>query len=193
MTADETAVVLVVDDEESVAEVFELWLADEYDVRVATSGEDAMAELDEDVDVVLLDRRMPGLSGDEVLLRIREQGSSARVAMVTAVDPDLDILSMEFDDYLTKPIAKEELHETVERLLELADFDDRSQEHFALAQKLATIESELPESELEASEEYLALRTRLDDLRDEIDDLFAGMDDDASVRLFRDLDRDSDQ
>lgn len=191
MTDEAPPTVLVVDDEESVAEVFALWLEEDYDVRVATEGAAALEALDDEVRVVLLDRRMPGLSGDEVLERIRERGHGARVAMVTAVDPDLDILEMEFDDYLTKPVSKEGLHETVERLLALNDYDDRAQQHFALAQKLVTIEEEKPRAELQASEEYTLLRSRMDDIREEMDDLVAQMDEHASARLFRGLKSDS--
>lgn len=190
MTREDDAVVLVVDDEESVARVFALWLEDDYHVRVATSGAEAIDCLDDDVDVVLLDRRMPDLSGDEVLTELRERDSKARVAMVTAVDPDFDILTMEFDDYLTKPVDRDELHETVERLLGLADYDERSREHFALATRLATIQAEKSEAELEANEEYLSMRKQVDAIRDEMDELFAEMDERSSTRLFRDLDRD---
>ena len=110
MPEDDAAVVLVVDDEEEVAEVFSLWLRDVYETRVATGGEAALEAVD-GVDLVLLDRRMPDLSGDETLARMRERGYDGPVAMVTAVDPDFDIVEMAFDDYLVKPISKEELQE----------------------------------------------------------------------------------
>ena len=60
-------VVLVVDDDEDLADTCEYWLRDDYDVRVAYGGEDALNQIDETGDVVLLDRRMPKLSGDAVL------------------------------------------------------------------------------------------------------------------------------
>jgi len=59
--------------------------------------------IDETVDVVLLDRMMPGMSGQEVLAAIRERGLDCRVAMVTAVDADFDVIEMGFDEYLGKP------------------------------------------------------------------------------------------
>ena len=189
MTAEDRAVVLVVDDEENVAEVFALWLEEDYEVRVALSGEEAMATLDDGVDAVLLDRRMPGLSGDDVLEKMRGQGLRIPVAMVTAVDPDFDILEMAFDDYLTKPVSKEELKTTIERLLTLSDYDVRAQQHFALAQKLATVESEKSEAELDDSEEYQTMREQMRDLQDEMDALVAGMDERASTLLFKGLDR----
>lgn len=193
MTEEDGALVLVVDDEESVAEVFALWLDDAYRTRIANDGESALAAMDNDVDAVLLDRRMPGLSGDDVLAEMRDRGFEAPVAMVTAVDPDIDILDMAFDDYLTKPVSKEELHETVERLLSLSGYDSKAQEHFALAKKLGTLEAEKSTDELESSEEYREMRDRLEDLRDEMDDLFAGMDERASSVLLRGLDSDAEE
>lgn len=112
---EDPATVLLVDDEESVLETYELYLETEgYDVLTADNGGEALVELDGDVDVLLLDRRMPGMSGDEVLEHVRDWELDCRVAMITAVDPDSDIVEMAFDDYLTKPISKDELLDTVE-------------------------------------------------------------------------------
>ena len=191
MSDEGVEVVLVVDDEAEVAEVFAIWLQDEYETRVATSGAAALEALD-DVDVVLLDRRMPELSGDETLARMRERGFDGPVAMVTAVDPDFDIVDMEFDDYLVKPVSKEDLHETVERLGSIGAYDERTQDQFALARKLATLEVEKSESELESSEEYAALRSQFEEAQGTLDDAFADMDERARTALFKDLQGDRD-
>ena len=90
--------VLIVDDEERVADTYDLRLRDDYDTRVAYDGETALELVDEDTDVVLLDRRMPELSGDEVLEEIRNRGLDVRVVLLTAVDPDFEIVEMECDD-----------------------------------------------------------------------------------------------
>jgi len=60
--------------------------------------------MDDEVDAVLLDRRMPDVHGDEVLARLREEGCDCPVIMTTAVDPGMDILEMDFEDYLCKPV-----------------------------------------------------------------------------------------
>ncbi|HKJ58947.1 MAG TPA: response regulator [Halobacteriales archaeon] len=192
MPEDDAAVVLVVDDEEEVAEVFSLWLRDEYETRVATGGEAALEAID-GVDLVLLDRRMPDLSGDETLARMRERGYDGPVAMVTAVDPDFDIVEMAFDDYLVKPISKEELQETVERLLSVQSYDEQTQDQFALARKLAALEVEKDESELEASEEYATLRRQFEDGQGALDEAFAQMDEQAKTALLKDLGGDRDE
>jgi len=113
---DASPVVLVVDDETDLADSDASLLGDDYDVRVAYGGEAALQADDESVAVVLLDRRMPGFSGDEVVERIRERPGQALVAMVTAVDPDFDVVGMGFDDYVTTPVTREELVATVESL-----------------------------------------------------------------------------
>jgi DNA-binding response OmpR family regulator len=170
MTREESApTVLIVDDEVNITELFSAWLEDSYDVRTATGGEEALEKLTEDVDVVLLDRRMPGLSGDEVLEVIREETPDCRVAMVTAVEPDFDVIEMGFDDYLTKPINREDLEGVIETLLERQEYDERMQEYFALTSKKATLEAAKPTSELEASEEYQTLVSEVEALESELD------------------------
>jgi len=171
-------VVLIVEDEPDVAETYNLWLADEYEVRMAQSGDEGLAELDETVDVVLLDRMMPGLSGDKVLERIRERGLDCRVAMVTAVEPDFDILEMGFDAYLCKPIRSEQLHETVENLLKRSQYDDLLQEYYSLVEKQATLEATKSTAELADNEAYVDLRDRVDDLETHLGDTLGGIDDD---------------
>lgn len=162
---------LAVDDEELILETYSIWLEDEYDLRTAGSGEVALEALDDDVDVVLLDRLMPGLSGDEVLDRIREREADARVALVTAVEPDFETVELPFDAYLTKALEREEVVDTIETLLDRAALDDVRREHHAVAEKLATLESRKSRTELETSETYQQLVTRLERLESELDDV----------------------
>jgi DNA-binding response OmpR family regulator len=156
--------VLVVDDDQDVADLFELRLRDRYETTVVYGGDAALEAMDETVDAVLLDRRMPDRHGDDVLATIRERGYDVPVVMTTAVDPDLNILEMEFDDYLCKPILEETLVETLETLVaterdpDLADF-------FGLLSKLAVLEEEKTAAELDADDRYQAMRRRANALR----------------------------
>jgi DNA-binding response OmpR family regulator len=182
MTGDSEAVtVVVVDDEEDVADLYTTWLSIEYDVRTAYDGDEALERVDETVDVVLLDRQMPGKSGDEVLDRIDERGVDCRVVMVTAVDPDFDIVEMPFDDYLTKPVTREELDGKVEEMLTRDSYDERMQEYFAAASKKATLESERNPAELDAHEEYHEVSQRVENLRQEATESVEGFDDFEAV------------
>jgi len=161
MNVSDRPTVLVVDDEEAYVEAFARWLDGDYDVRTATNGEDAFQQLDEAVDVILLDRRMPGLSGDEVLSEVRARDIDCQVAMVTAVEPGFDIVEMGFDDYVIKPVSQEDLTTLVESLLRRATFDEQFRECFALASKIAALEANREPRELEQSEEYAELCRRL--------------------------------
>jgi DNA-binding response OmpR family regulator len=154
-------VVLLVEDEPGVAEIYEYWLSDNYEVRWADTGEEALDVLGPDVDVVLLDRMLPGMSGSEVLGEIRKQEAECRVAMVSAVDPGFDVVEMGFDEYITKPPSREELTETVDRLLERASLNDEFQEYYSLVAQRSALESEFSREELKERDAYTDLVERI--------------------------------
>jgi len=184
----EPPLVLVVEDERDLADLYATWLRGEYRVRVAYGGREAVEKLDDEVDIALLDRRMPDLSGDETLQAIREEGVGCRVAMVTAVEPDFDIVAMGFDDYLVKPVSREALTETVENLLLRNTYDEGIQELFALASKKALLESEKDPATLDANEEYQELSERVAELRADLDETVASFEDDHDIEaMYRDL------
>ncbi|WP_259517231.1 response regulator [Halanaeroarchaeum sp. HSR-CO] len=179
--------ILVVDDERDLADLYKAWLTDEFDVRVAYDGESALEQLDDGIDVVLLDRRMPTLSGDEVLDTIRERSIDCRVAMVTAVEPDVDIVELGFDDYLQKPVDREQLVDTVNRLVRRSEYDQRLQEYFTAVRKRSLLDERLAPGERDASEEYRTLQAQLDDLEADIDTVSMELDEADFETLFRQL------
>jgi len=181
---DAETTVLVVDDEEGLADLYGIWLRDRYTVETAYDGDAAIDALDEHVDVVLLDRQMPGVSGDDVLEAIRERGLGCRVAMVTAVEPELDIVDLGFDDYLRKPVDRETLRATVDRLLRRSAYDDTVQEYFAAARKHALL-AESNDPTVTDAEEFETLETRLGELRDRLDDVVGDFDNEDYEVLFR--------
>jgi DNA-binding response OmpR family regulator len=189
MSTSDTNTVLVVDDESEVADAYALRLRREYDIRTAYGGEAALEAIDDDVAVMLLDRRMP-TSGDEVLATVRERGLDTRVVMVTAVtDPEFDIVEMPFDDYLCKPVDSDDLFAAIEQQLEAATYDDSVEEFFSVSSKLGVLEAEKTAEELANSEEYQRLQARADELRDDADDQVEAFDD--MVSAFNDIDRGS--
>ena len=186
---DAAATVLVVEDERDLADMYVEWLEADYDVRVAYEGEAAIEAVDGDVDVVLLDRLMPGISGDEVLADIEAQGYDPWVAMITAVEPDFDVLAMGFDDYLVKPVFADDVRSTVENLLSRSAYDDRLQRYFALVSKRAALEEYRSADELESNGEYVELTEEIKELRAQLDEMTAEFDDDEFEAVFRAMDR----
>ena len=180
--------VLVVDDESRLADLFAAWLGTDRPVATAYNGEEALEKMSDSVEVVLLDRRMPGLSGDEVLQEIRNEGYDCRVVMVTAADPDFDIIEMGFDDYLVKPVSKDELLGMVADVSTRSNYKSDIQEYYALVSKKALLESEKAERELADHEEYQELRDRVETLREQVDESVSSMSShDDFVGAFQDL------
>jgi len=190
MTEPDQPTVLVVEDEQALIELYVRWLGDEYDVHTAKGGEEALEQFDETVDVVLLDRLMPGMSGDEVLEEVRSRDTGCKVAMVTAVEPDFDVITMGFDDYLTKPVEQETLLETIRRLLSRSEYAELEQELYALVSKQAVLRSSKPEEELQESEEFADLEERIADIRGQLDEALPDMESDEFVAMVRDLEGD---
>ncbi|GGL23441.1 DNA-binding protein [Halarchaeum grantii] len=179
--------VLVVEDDRDLADLYAAWLEGEHDVRIANTASEALEEFDAEVDVVLLDRRLPESSGDEVLSSIREEGSDAQVAMVSAVDPDFDIIEMGFDAYLVKPVTREELMDLVGRLLTRRVYTVEVREYFALASKRAALESRKDAETLAENEEYQRLLADLEALESALDEEMGSLSDEDVVAVFKSL------
>jgi len=160
-----SSTVLVVEDKEELAETFAAWLEPDHEVRLALTGHEALDLADETVDVVLLDRRLPDIDGREVLDRLRADGLDCRVCMVTAVQPDFDILDMGFDDYAVKPVFQDDLLDIVDSLMARSTYDEQMRELYSLASKLSTLEANKSQDELEKSDEYNRIKERFSKLR----------------------------
>lgn len=156
--------VLLVEDQESAAHLFEMWLSEHYEVEVAYDGFEALDKLDEDIDVVLLDRRMPGMSGDEVLEEIREQGYDCKVSMVSAVEPETDIANLPIDEYLTKPVDANRLRKAVDELNLRGKTTEAKQEVLALLSRKRAIEKKSTPVELKRNYVYQQLTEEIEAL-----------------------------
>ncbi len=176
----EHTTVLIVDDEREVADVYALRLDDRFETEVAYSGPDALDALDGSVDIVLLDRRMPDQSGDEVLAEVRERGYDCRVIMLTAVDPGRDIVEMNFDDYLCKPVEKEDLVSAIEQQIQVKQHEGRLGEYLEVCSKLSLLEDRLPPG----SEELDQLRRQADQLESKLDGHLDDVEDVDSLAAF---------
>ncbi|MCE7948353.1 MAG: DNA-binding response regulator [Chloroflexi bacterium CFX4] len=117
--------ILVVDDEGAIRYSISKTLQRVgYQVSSAASGEEALAMLDETLfDVVLTDIRMPGLSGVELLAKIKERAPDAIVILMTAyasLGTAVEALRLGAHDYLIKPVTNQDIRQSVSRGLERA-------------------------------------------------------------------------
>ncbi|MEU4825853.1 response regulator transcription factor [Actinomadura sp. NPDC023710] len=113
--------VLVAEDERLLADAIAEWLRDgAHAVDLAHDGAAALERVTvNDYDVVVLDRDLPLVHGDDVCREIVRGGSAARILMLTAaaeVTDRVDGLGLGADDYLTKPFAFPELAARVQAL-----------------------------------------------------------------------------
>jgi two-component system response regulator AdeR len=177
--------VLVVDDEPSLADIHEFWLADGYDVRTVYSGEEAVRSVaNRGADVVLLDRRMPGLSGDDVTRRLDEGEYDGQVVMVTAVSPSSGIATLPVDDYVVKPVDREQLRDVVETAVLVGTYDDEVTELFGLMRRRQAIEKSVDSAELVDSEEFDLLNERIRRLQHSMDDTLDRLQRRSDTNLF---------
>jgi DNA-binding response OmpR family regulator len=119
------ATILIVEDEFAVARGIQYALQQEgYDVTVARSGEEGLDfATTQAPDLIVLDVRLPGIDGFEVLRRLRAGGSKAPVLFLTARGDEFDkVVGLELgaDDYVTKPFALRELMSRIRALLRRA-------------------------------------------------------------------------
>ena len=163
--------ILVVDDESGLADLYAVWVGDDHEAETAYSGREAVETITADTDIVILDRRMPQMSGDEVLTTIRDRDLDCQVVMVTGVTPDFDILELPFDAYLSKPVTGDDLNEVIERLHRRSTYDEILGEYFSLVSRQTTLQAEKQPEQLAGNDEYAALVDEIETRREELDSL----------------------
>jgi CheY-like chemotaxis protein len=114
--------VLLADDDEDVRSVFEIVLAETYDVRTASNGAEAVAMAREwQPDVLLLDWTLPDATGEEIveILRARESGCATLPIVVVSGDATVKEIAQRIGAVACpKPCAVDQLMDAIERALE---------------------------------------------------------------------------
>lgn len=100
--------VLVAEDDDAFRNTICRWSAvdDCWDVQAVRTGRAALESVDEDVDVLVADRRMPELSGPELVDRLDETAFDGDVLIVSAYEADADLNETDVDGYVTKPLSR---------------------------------------------------------------------------------------
>lgn len=104
--------VLFVDDEAELVDLYEAFVGPEYTAITAVGGEEALAAFGPTVDLVFIDRRMPKLSGEAVVQKLRDRGHQTPVVFMSAVDPEAEP-SVEHEAYLTKPVSRDQIQRII--------------------------------------------------------------------------------
>ena len=117
---DDRATILVIDDERGPRESLRMILSPQHDVLLARHGAEALDLLGEHaVDLVTLDLNMPGLGGQELMRRLREEHSQVEIIVITGcgtIESATEGIRFGICDYLQKPFNADQLAGTLEKV-----------------------------------------------------------------------------
>ncbi|MBN1972725.1 MAG: response regulator [Sedimentisphaerales bacterium] len=120
--------ILIVDDEKNIRLTISQALADmDVETNTAVNGEEALAKLkDTEFGMVLLDLRMPGMDGMEVLAKLRKERPDIRVVIITAhgtIDSAVDAMKLGAVDFIQKPFTPKEIRYMVSKIIKRETLD----------------------------------------------------------------------
>ncbi|GGN87578.1 MULTISPECIES: response regulator [Haloarcula] len=154
--------VLLADDDAGCRALYTAWLEADYEIRTAADGTAALEQMDDDVDLVVLDREMPRKDGEAVAAAIDAGDNDPFVVMISGVEPGVDLLDIPVDDYLTKPVQRESVLAVAERAATLSTCQARLQQFLALASRKECLETHVHPAELSESDAYRCVVRRLE-------------------------------
>ena len=125
--------VLLVEDDDDIADLLDLHLSDEgHRVEVVGNGDEGLERaLDEEYDLIVLDIMLPGTDGFDICRRLRQEQCPTPILMVTAKTEEVDkVLGLELgaDDYITKPFSIREVLARVKALFRRVEVDQEAQQ-----------------------------------------------------------------
>jgi DNA-binding response OmpR family regulator len=161
------AMILVVEDEQSIASLVTLYLTNEgFRVSQIADGAQALDAVERvKPDLVILDVMLPGMDGIEICRRLRAAGDRLPIVMLTARDAEVDrILGLELgaDDYITKPFSPRELVARVKAVLRRTTRSSDEDEPGVL--RVSDVEIDLARREVRTGEQGVSLTAKEFDL-----------------------------
>jgi CheY-like chemotaxis protein len=163
--------VLVVDDNEGCRDLYALWLEGSYDVQTAENGIAAIEQVHDGIDLVLIDRNMPGPDGIGVAEKMREDGYDGGLIMVSSEPLNFDLLSSPFENYVQKPAKRQDFIRAVDRFHRRTQLQNKLNEYYAATATLATLEAQYSGAAGDDCEEIARARRRVEQTRAAVENL----------------------
>lgn len=170
--------ILIVDDEKNIclalSQALEIL---EAETDTALNGEEALTKLGKkEYGLILLDLRMPGMDGIEVLRRVREIRPDIRVIILTAygtVESAVEAMKLGAVDFIQKPFSAEEIRELVSRVIDREKLDQQKVVNYNTSVELA--KKSIGDRHFEAAVEHLRKAVSMDPGRPEAFNLLGAL------------------
>ena len=162
--------ILVVDDERNIRMSISMSLeSPDLEVDAAVNGEDALQKIEgKNYRLILLDLKMPGMDGMEVLRRVRTVRPDIRVIIITAhgtIENAVEAMKLGAVDYIQKPFSPGEIRDLVKRVIDRDAIEEQKAadyaSHFELAKRCIT------ETHYDAAAEHAGKAISFDNTRPE--------------------------
>jgi DNA-binding response OmpR family regulator len=170
--------VLIVDDEKNIRLTLSQTLESlKLETDTAANGEEALSKLiEKEFGLVLLDLRMPGMDGMEVLRRVREIRPDIRVIILTAygtIESAVEAMKLGAVDFIQKPFSAEEIRELVSRVMDREKLDQQKGMDYTSSIELA--KKSIGDRHFDAAVEHVRLAIFIDPGRPEAFNLLGAL------------------
>ena len=156
--------VLLVDSDRRITDMYRQWLTNQYAVRQAHDGDTLYATITDDVDIVVLNAEIPGVLTRKFVTNHRKD---VRTILLVGDRPRFDLLDVECDEILQKPIVRATALEAIEKQLSAHGESVERRKLSSLVARQSLFESVYPTERLEADERYRELCGRIEKLTDQ--------------------------
>jgi len=125
--------ILIVDDEKNIRQTLSTHLkSEDYEVETAMNGEEGLKEFDKNnYDLVLLDMKLPGVDGIEILKKMKEKKEDIVVIIITAygtIENSVEAMKLGAFDYIQKPFNPDEISDIVTDVLNRKKFEKKEED-----------------------------------------------------------------
>ncbi|GEM_PF-3474744 len=166
--------ILIIEDDLDALKLYSEILKRDYEILTAEEGIKGLEIISPQIDLILLDRMLPNMRGEQVLNELRSNEnpeiSNIPVILLTALDADIDVIDLDFDSYLTKPISPEELRREIKEVISVNKYETGLDEYFSLINKKNALIESLGEENLRNNQKFIELSEEISSLEEELNE-----------------------
>ena len=142
--------VIIIEDDDNQANLYKKWLED-FNVTIC-EHDTVFSCVSDKTSVVIMDRDHPGVETEIFLSRVRE--AKIPVVMVSGVEPGPDIVDLDIQDYLLKPVDREDIVNSVNQITDWDDLSREKRDLHVLKAKMDVLKKKYSQEELESDENF---------------------------------------